>query len=432
MFLRSVRGTLFRQWKKMIMIAFTIALGASLASATLLVMLDVGDKVNQELKTYGANITVVPKAESVLDDLYEIEGQNTSGAYLNEDDLGKIKTIFWAFNIVDFAPFVNAQAELQDGSNVTVVGSWYSHHMKLPTGEELDAGIESLRSWWELKEGSWLSERTASADSRDAMIGVNLAQRLGAKAGSVITVKGADGVSRDFNVTGVFDAGGEEDSYLYTYLANAQEIAGISGKIDSIEVSAITTPDNELAELATKNGPSSLTVSQYEKWYCTAYASSICWQIQEAIPNCIASPVRQVADSEGAILEKTQLLMILITILSLIGAALGICNLVTATVMERSQEIGLMKAIGANNSSISLLVLTEIFITAIIGGIAGFFAGFGFAQIIGHSVFGSAIEFRIMVVPIVAVLVVIVTLIGCIPAIKMLLGLRPTEVLHGR
>ena len=432
MFLRSVRGTLFRQWKKMIMIAFTIALGASLASATLLVMLDVGDKVNQELKTYGANITVVPKAESVLDDLYEIEGQNTSGAYLNEDDLGKIKTIFWAFNIVDFAPFVNAQAELQDGSNVTVVGSWYSHHMKLPTGEELDAGIESLRSWWELKEGSWLSERTASADSRDAMIGVNLAQRLGAKAGSVITVKGADGVSRDFNVTGVFDAGGEEDSYLYTYLANAQEIAGISGKIDSIEVSAITTPDNELAELATKNGPSSLTVSQYEKWYCTAYASSICWQIQEAIPNCIASPVRQVADSEGAILEKTQLLMILITILSLIGAALGICNLVTATVMERSQEIGLMKAIGANNSSISLLVLTEIFITAIIGGIAGFFAGFGFAQIIGHSVFGSAIEFRIMVVPIVAVLVVIVTLIGCIPAIKMLLGLRPTEVFHGR
>ena len=338
MFLRSVRGTLFRQWKKMIMIAFTIALGASLASAMLSVMLDVGDKVNQELKTYGANITVVPKAESVLDDLYEIEGQNTSGAYLNEDDLGKIKTIFWAFNIVDFAPFVNAQAELQDGSNVTVVGSWYSHHMKLPTGEELDAGIESLRSWWELKEGSWLSERTASADSRDAMIGVNLAQRLGAKAGSVITVKGADGVSRDFNVTGVFDAGGEEDSYLYTYLANAQEIAGISGKIDSIEVSAITTPDNELAELATKNGPSSLTVSQYEKWYCTAYASSICWQIQEAIPNCIASPVRQVADSEGAILEKTQLLMILITILSLIGAALGICECYGEKRRNRSYE----------------------------------------------------------------------------------------------
>ncbi|MBR3629155.1 MAG: ABC transporter permease, partial [Oscillospiraceae bacterium] len=73
MSLRMIRGTLLRQWKKMLMIAFTIALGASLASAMLSVMLDVGDKVNQELKTYGANITVVPKASSVLTDLYAVE-----------------------------------------------------------------------------------------------------------------------------------------------------------------------------------------------------------------------------------------------------------------------------------------------------------------------------------------------------------------------
>ena len=169
-----------------------------------------------------------------------------------------------------------------------------------------------------------------------------------------------------------------------------------------------------------------------ETWTCTADASSICYQIQQVITDSVAAPVRQVADSEGAILSKTQLLMILITILSLIGAALGICNLVTASVMERSQEIGLMKAIGAHNLSVALLVLCEIFITAIVGGVAGFFAGFGFAQLIGHTVFGSAIEMRPMVVPIVAVLVVLVTLIGSIPAIRMLLGLRPTEVLHGR
>ena len=201
--------------------------------------------------------------------------------------------------------------------------------------------------------------------------------------------------------------------------------------MDSIDVSALTTPDNELAERAAKD-PKSLTVAQYELWYCTAYASSICWQIQQALTDCVASPVRQVADSEGEILNKTELLMILITILSLIGAALGICNLVTASVMERSQEIGLMKAIGAYNSSVSLLVLTEVFVTAVIGGTAGFFAGFGFAQIIGHSVFGSSITLRPMVIPIVAVLVFIVTMIGCIPAIRMLLGLRPTEVLHGK
>ena len=149
------------------------------------------------------------------------------------------------------------------------------------------------------------------------------------------------------------------------------------------------------------------------------------------ITDSVASAVRQVADSEGAILDKTQLLMILITILALIGSALGICNLVTASVMERSSELGLMKAIGAYNRSITAPILTEIFITAVVGGVVGFFAGIGFAQIIGQSVFSSAIEVRPMLIPIVAILVVLVTLAGSIPALRTILKLEPTVVLHG-
>lgn len=424
-----IRGTLFRQWKKMLMIAFTIALGASLATAMLSVMLDVEDKVNQELKTYGANITVVPKESSVLNELYEVEGGQSSGAYLREDELGKVKTIFWAFNIVDYAPFISVKAELDGGTAATVVGSWFDHHMELPTGEQLDAGISGLRSWWEVTDGRWINERDYN-DSFSAMVGTALAEKEGLKVGDSIHLTGSDG-DEELTVVGIFDAGGEEDDYIYVPVDAAQALADLDGCIDSIEVSALTTPDNELAERAAKD-PGSLTVDQYETWYCTAYVSSICYQIQEVITDSVASPVRQVADSEGAILSKTKLLMMLITVLSLIGAALGICNLVTASVMERSSEIGLMKAIGAQNGAVSGLVLTEIFITAIFGGAAGFFAGFGFAQIIGQSVFGSAITMRPMVIPIVAVLVVIVTLIGCMPAIKMLLRLRPTEVLHGR
>lgn len=429
MFLRMIRGTLFRQWKKMLMIAFTIALGASLATAMLSVMLDVGDKVNQELKTYGANITVVPKSASVLNNLYDVEG-GSAGTYLDEAELGKIKTIFWAFNIVDFAPFVSTTATLDDGSEITAVGSWFNHHISLPTGEELDAGVASMRSWWEISEGAWLDEQSAGDQADLCMIGIGLSEKYGLHPGDTLHLSGAS-ADRTLKISGVFDAGGEEDDILYAPLNTVQAFADLEGKIDSIEVSALTTPDNELAERAAKD-PSSLTVAQYETWYCTAYASSICYQIQEVITDSVASPVRQVADSEGAILNKTQLLMILITILSLIGAALGICNLVTASVMERSSEIGLLKAIGAQNAAVSGLVQTEIFITAIFGGIAGFFAGWGFAQIIGHTVFGSAITMRPMVIPIVAVLVVIVTLIGSIPAIRMLLRLSPCEVLHGR
>jgi putative ABC transport system permease protein len=429
MFIRMIKRTLVHQWKKMIMIAFTIALGASLATAMLSVMLDVGDKVNQELKTYGANITVVPKAASVVNDLYDLEDETSVGAYLNEAELGNIKTIFWAFNIVDYAPFISAEATLQDGTGVTVVGSWFNHHMVLPTGEELDAGVSSLRTWWDIESGDWIDEQTAE-NTNVAMVGTELAEKMGISVGDTVKVQGSAS-AEELTVVGIFDAGGDEDSQIYTLVDTAQALDGLDGCIDSIEVSALTTPDNELAQKAAKD-PSSLTVAQYETWYCTAYASSICYQIQEVITDSVASTVRQVAESEGAILEKTQLLMVLITILSMIGAALGICNLVTASVMERSQEIGLMKAVGAQNSAISGLVLTEVFMTAIIGGLIGFGAGLGFAQIIGQSVFSSSITMRPIVIPLVAVLVVLITLLGSIPAIRMLLKLQPAEVLHGR
>ena len=182
-------GTLVRQWKKMLMIAFTIALGSSLATAMLSVMLDVGDKVNQELKTYGANITVMPKESSVLSSLYEVEDGGTSGAYLREDELGKIKTIFWAFNIVDYAPFINAKVTLDDGSETSAVGTWFNHHMELPTGEMLDAGVTSMRSWWEVTDGKWLDEQITGSRNV-AMVGTALAQRLGLKSGDTFHVAG--------------------------------------------------------------------------------------------------------------------------------------------------------------------------------------------------------------------------------------------------
>lgn len=432
MFFRMIKGALFRQKSKMIMIAVTIALGASLATAMLNIMLDVGDKVNQELKAYGANITVVPKENSVLTDLYALDGQEeTAAAHLKEDDLGKIKTIFWGFNILDFTPFVNTTVVLDDETEVKLTGTWFNHHLALNTGEELDAGIHSLRSWWDVKNGQWLDEQKEGTANGGAMVGTVLAERLGISSGDSLHVKTSD-VEKTLSVVGVFDSGGDEDEQIFTTLATAQELSGTKGLIDSIEVSALTTPDNELAKKAATKGPGSLSPADYETWYCTAYVSSICYQIQEAIPDSVASPVRQVAESEGNILDKTQLLMILITILSLFGSALGISNLVTASVMERSNEIGLLKAIGARDYRISGIVLTEIIITAVVGGVAGYFMGYGFAQIIGQTVFNSSIEMKPMVIPIVAVLIVIVTLAGSIPAIRMLLRLRPAEVLHGR
>ena len=425
MLFRMIRGVLFHQRGKMLLIAVTIALGASLATGMLNVVMDVEDKVNKELKNYGANITVKPKDASLLSDIYDVgEGGALNAAYLREDELGRLKTIFWAFNIVDFTPFLDAQVALPDGDRVKLVGTWFNHHLALPTGEELDAGVQGMRSWWEITDGRWLNEANAGADD-EIMVGALLAGEKRWTVGERVTLG-----DRPMTIVGIYDAGGDEDMQVFATLDAVQAMTDREGKVASIEVSALTTPDNDLARRAAKN-PAALTSRDYETWYCTAYVSAICYQIQEVITGSVANAVRQVAESEGTILDKTKLLMILITALSLIGSALGISNLVTASVMERAQEIGLLKAIGAKDRSITGVVMTEILITALIGFAVGYGMGFGFAQLIGRSVFNSAIEMNTRVIPIVAGLIALVTVAGSLPAIRMVLRLKPAEVLHG-
>lgn len=146
----------------------------------------------------------------------------------------------------------------------------------------------------------------------------------------------------------------------------------------------------------------------------------------------MARPVRQIAESEGRILDKTQLLMLLITVLSLLSATMGVSNLVSANIMERSRELGLLKALGATDVSVIILVLSEIFMAGLAGGILGYFVGIGFAQIIGHAVFGSGIAVNLIVIPILIVLLILMILLGSLPAIRSILRLRPAIVLHGR
>ena len=426
MFWRMVRGTLFRQRSKMLMIAFTVALGVSLATAMMNVMLGVGDKVNKELKTYGANITVMHKDASILDDLYGISGETVSNKFLIESEIPKIKQIFWGFAILDFAPYLERTGEIEGISNkIKIYGTWFDKHMVMPTGEEVDAGIKNLKTWWEVK-GEWLSED----DLDKVMLGSLIAGKYNINIGDKIKVKGSKG-EKELIVKGIINSGGDDDQTIYMNLKNVQDLYGLEDKVYMIEVSALTTPDNDLAKKAAQD-PNSLTISEYETWYCTAYVSTISYQIQEVLSDSVAKPNRQVAESEGTILNKTELLMLLICILSSFASALGISNLITASVIERSQEIGLIKAIGGTSRRIIILILTEVVLTGILGGIFGYIAGIGFTQIIGKTVFSSYISPAVIVIPIDIALVFAVTILGSIPAIKYLLTLKPTEVLHGR
>ena len=420
MFWQMVKGALVRQSNRFMLIALTVALGVSLASAMLNVMFDVGDKVNRELKAYGANITVTPKNAALLRDVYGLTN-SSAREFLNESDLGKIKTIFWTNNIVAFAPTLDGNLILKDGSELPAIGTWFEHTMTLPTGETFSTGEIEMKSWWQV-EGSYPVEGKG-----EALIGSKLALEKNIHVGDVLELNNGDRLT----ISGVLTSGGDEDQALLTDLAVMQKALNVPGKIASIDISAITTPENDLARKAAAN-PDMLSQQEREIWYCTAYVSAIAYQIEEVIGNSSARPVRQIAESEGKILDKTQLLMLLITVLSLMSAALGVSNLVSANIMERSRELGLLKAIGATNLGVILLILTEIFIAGCIGGVVGYFAGLGLAQVIGSTVFGAGIANNVVVIPIVSVLMVTVLLVGSVPAIRMLLQLEPASVLHGR
>ena len=428
MFRRMLLSVLVRQKKKLFLIALTVALGVSLATAMLNVMFDVGDKVNQELKAYGANLNIVPKGAALVNELYQLDNTDTQAAiqYIKQDDLVKIKMIFWAYNIVDFAPYLTTQVTVND-KPVTLVGTWFNQHLTIPTGDEVDTGMLAMKSWWSI-EGNTMKDDNLQG----VMVGETIATQLNLKLGdSLELISPLTNKKVTLTVNNIFHSGGIEDAELYVSLPVAQNLANKDGLVERVEVSALTTPENDLARKAAQD-PNSLSRTEWDTWYCTAYISSIAYQLEELMPDVRVKAIMQVAESEGSILQKTQLLMLLLTVLSLICSALAISNLVTANVIERSTEIGLLKALGATNISVAMLILTEILIIALLGGMVGYFVGLGFAQIIGQTVFGSFVEPKMIIIPLVLIMVSMITLLGSLPALRIMMFLRPTDVLHGR
>src|SRR5260370_40000102 len=129
MFVRLVYESFRRQQRRKLLAGAAMPLGVTVASAMIAVATDIGDKINRELRTIGANLVVTPQ-EDTLD--VEISGVNlkppSDGGFLNEADLPKIKGTFWHNNITGFAPRlpVNVAIE-QDGKRqeTTIEGTYF-------------------------------------------------------------------------------------------------------------------------------------------------------------------------------------------------------------------------------------------------------------------------------------------------------------------
>jgi putative ABC transport system permease protein len=416
MFLRLIYQSFRLQQRRKLMAAVAITLGVAVATATIAIATDIGDKISEELRGFGANISVVPQ-EDTLD--LTVGGVNikpvSEGAYLSEADLPKIKGIFWRNNIRGFAPFLSTQVKLASGRNVELIGTYFAKPLRYGK-DEFTEGVTKTAPWWKVN-GAWPAD-----DSQSILVGERLTQSLQLKRGDVVTLEG-----RRLNVSGILSTGGAEENAIVAPLSVVQAIAGKFGAVRTVLVSAVTKPEDAFA----RTDPRTLKGPAYDRWYCSPYALSIAHQIEEVIPNAHAEQIRRVAQNEGRVLNRIQGLMLLITIAALCAAALAVSAAMATAIMERRTEVGLMKAMGANNSAVAALFMTEAGVLALIGGSIGFALGGLLASQIGRSIFNSSIALHPVLFPIVLAVAFLVAYGGSIASIRRAVRLDPALVLRG-
>jgi putative ABC transport system permease protein len=417
MFGRLVYESFRRQKRRKLLAGVAITLGVGVATAMIAVATDIGDKISRELRTYGANLIVTPQ-EDTLD--VQIGGVDlkppSDGAYLNETDLPKIKGMFWRNNIVGFAPMLPISVRVKsDAENLTLLGTYFSKRLTFGK-EDFVTGVRITHPWWKV-QGAWPED-----NSSDMLLGESLAAKLNRKAGDDIEIAG-----QTHRVTGILSTGGAEDDEIVASLALAQQILGKPGAVRRVYVSALTKPEDAFA----RRDPQTLRGAEYDRWYCSPYAASIAFQLQEAIPHSHAEQIRQIAQNEGTVLSRIKGLMLLVTLAALFASALAVSAAMATAIFERRTEVGLMKALGAGSVSVAALFFAEALLLALIGGVVGFAGGALLARQIGRSIFDSQITIDAVLFPVILAIAVIVTFAGSAMAIRRAVKFDPVYALRG-
>ncbi len=430
MFVRLVYESFRRQKRRKLLAGAAITLGVTVATAMIAVATDIGDKMNRELRTIGANLLITHQ-EDTLD--VEIGGVNlkppSDGAFLNEADLPKIKGTFWHNNITGFAPVLPVNVTVMRAhtdfmKNEALVGTYFAKPIAYGN-ETFTTGVRTTHPWWKVS-GAWPND-----DSSNVLVGERLAKQRWLKTGDELwlipatSVPGASGGT--VHVSGILSTGGPEDNEIIAPLALAQRLIAKPGAVRRVYVSALTKPEDALG----RRDPKSMSGAVYDRWYCSPYPQSIAYQLQEAIPHSHAEQIRQVAQNEGAVLTRIEGLIFLVTLAALFASALAVSAAMATAIFERRAEVGLMKALGAGRFAVASIFFAEATLLALFGGLVGFAAGGMLAQQIGRSIFNSAISIPPVLLPVILAIAVIVTFAGSAAAIRKAVGLDPVFALRG-
>ncbi len=194
--------------------------------------------------------------------------------------------------------------------------------------------IFKLKPFWIIKGG------TPSNDG-EVIVGFEIAAHDNLKVGDVI--KYPD-FKKTFRVVGILEkTGGQDDAYIYMPLNALQGILDRPKEITAVGVKLIQ--------------PERLNAIQED--------------ISAKIPGIQIVTIGQVLNSLANLAASARALSLSIALIAVIVSSFGVMNLILMAVFERTQEIGMMRAIGASKFDIYKIIMGETIIVTTAGGAAG-------------------------------------------------------------
>ncbi len=382
---RVIGKALVVRMRRWMVAAVAVLLAASMVTALLTLSMEMRSKVATELESYGANVLLLPRAVSLPAGAGGLAmGQVAVEGHVAEKELSGV-TSGGIGGIRNYTQYLYAVANHQ-GQRVIVAGTLFDK-------------TKELNPYWKI-EGSWASDEV---EGHGSIIGRNVAERFSLRPGDNMYLDFKNG-GAIFEVSGIADVGGSEDNQIFVTLKAAQTLSGRAGQVDLVQIRA-----------STDDLPLSSTASELERM----------------VPGTEAKVVGQIAEAEKNVLFKIQLLMFLITALVLMVAAVAVFSTMSASVLERTKEIGLMKALGARDSRIAVIFLAEAVAIGVSGGLMGNILGLGLAQLISKSVFNTYLNPQVIALPLTLVVALVVATLASLWPVRKAMKVRPIIALRG-
>jgi len=188
----------------------------------------------------------------------------------------------------------------------------------------------------------------ARVSTEDILVGQELARDLGVTLGDKLTVTAANGASRVLTITGIFDLGNKGANQRSTFVAlrTAQTLAKLVGGVTSID---LTVTDIYAAE----------TIAQ---------------RVQAATGIEADSWIKTNAQFFTAVAAQ-QSSNTLIRLFVALSVAFGIASVLVVSVIQRSKDIGILRAMGASQGQILRVFLLQGGLLGLAGSIVGAFTG---------------------------------------------------------